>query len=912
MAYIKNPTEAQKQDWKMQIKQQEEEMQRMIKNLAQSYQEKPETIAEFLSFGSSFYKYSIRNNMLIYGQNPHSTYVQSFKAWKDLGYPPKKGERGMKVYVPVQATILKVGDKLVPLEQATKEQKLQYQAGELESTSQTRFKLGTVFDIAQTVFPKEKYPQLFHMGYPSELHKDVIKGLIDFGEQSLNYTIKTKDMKSISLRGKHIGQLQEIHLNEQLNDTQRLSTLAHELGHAVLHQIPSDIGTAQKELEADALGIMIEGYFGIKPTDSRKRHLADNFREYEKAYKKDPNMDSFGEILKNVFTVFKKHEPDIAQAVENHIPLTKWKKNLEPVQKPKQKQLTGKKIYEEIKRQVTIEDYALRHGFTVYRIGKYYSLKEADSVMIDREKNCFWRNSAISPITHKGLDANVSGSVIDFAAHFVHNGSLHEALKELQGMIDTTVYTRPAAQTSFEKKTVEKGNLQDNLPPKAKNMHRVYAYLTKSRYIDQDVVQDFVNQKMLYQDEKGNCVFVAYGEDQKPNFAALRGTLTDKKFIGDVSGSDYKKGYYIDNGKEKLIVSESVIDAMSIMTILKGQGVDYKEYDYLVSAGTGKWEVVLDHLAETPKKEVLLSMDHDLAGVKTMGILEEEILNQFQDTVVSFHVPGIEHKDWNGELAYAAKQFKAMDTVPYLENSPLPEIKYCAVQSTEQIEERGFRIRNGKHQYRLVEIRDGAIQPMEINRNIIYNDPRELKKLVPPMYLQISYKELEKLEALEKNIVPHTIDEELKEKSATSEQMKSEGTSQMNVDAQPSSTNIEIKEIYTTGGIYTTRAIVNGEEKEVAIQKRGHQFYIETGYAFDDTLEEHILNDQQVRQVQEHLPQGYLENRADGIMVMDIGTQGLTNDELAKIEFLKQLQAQTLKKSASIAKQPAVSIEIEL
>ena len=44
-------------------------------------------------------------------------------------------------------------------------------------------------------------------------------------------------------------------------------------------------------------------------------------------------------------------------------------------------------------------------------------------------------------------------------------------------------------------------------------MRKVFAYLTKSRFINQEIVQDFVTQHMLYQDLKGNCVFVSYDND---------------------------------------------------------------------------------------------------------------------------------------------------------------------------------------------------------------------------------------------------------------------------------------------------------------------------------------------------------------------------------------------------------------
>ena len=44
--------------------------------------------------------------------------------------------------------------------------------------------------------------------------------------------------------------------------------------------------------------------------------------------------------------------------------------------------------------------------------------------------------------------------------------------------------------------------------------------------------------------------------------------------------------------------------------------------------------------------------------------------------------------------------------------------------------------------------REGQIQPMEINRNVIYTDPAQLKPLVPKMYELIKYDELDEQRAL--------------------------------------------------------------------------------------------------------------------------------------------------------------------
>jgi len=54
----------------------------------------------------------------------------------------------------------------------------------------------------------------------------------------------------------------------------------------------------------------------------------------------------------------------------------------------------------------------------------------------------------------------------------------------------------------------------------------MYAYLMKKRCIDKEVVYALQAQKKIYQDSRRNCVFVAYDNDGKAQYASMRGTLT--------------------------------------------------------------------------------------------------------------------------------------------------------------------------------------------------------------------------------------------------------------------------------------------------------------------------------------------------------------------------------------------------
>ena len=80
-----------------------------------------------------------------------------------------------------------------------------------------------------------------------------------------------------------------------------------------------------------------------------------------------------------------------------------------------QKEREGnKKIESRIKEEIPIADIAREMGFSVVKKGRYLSLKEHDSVIIDTERNCFWRNSR----SGRGSSIGRGGSVIDFVVEF--------------------------------------------------------------------------------------------------------------------------------------------------------------------------------------------------------------------------------------------------------------------------------------------------------------------------------------------------------------------------------------------------------------------------------------------------------------------------------------------------------------
>lgn len=300
------------------------DMNKKIQDLAASFKEKPENVSEFLQFGSKFYQYSVKNNMLIYSQNPNTTYVQSYKAWKDNGYSVKKGQKHLDVLVPVKVTYLKDEKGYVKLSEAPKELREAYKRGEVESQSKISYKLGAVFDISQTTCPAEEYPKFFSMGYPSELHGKLCVAIEKYAEEK-GIEVEYKDVQSISLRGTYNRIENRIRISDKLEDTERLSTLTHELGHALIHSRASDKSTAQVELEADALSIMLQSDMGIEITETRRRHLALQMNTYraeieEEAEKENIEMElSVQDVLAPVYKVYRECKEGLEQYIENEL-----------------------------------------------------------------------------------------------------------------------------------------------------------------------------------------------------------------------------------------------------------------------------------------------------------------------------------------------------------------------------------------------------------------------------------------------------------------------------------------------------------------------------------------------------------------------------------------------------------------
>lgn len=301
---------------------------------------------------------------------------------------------------------------------------------------------------------------------------------------------------------------------------------------------------------------------------------------------------------------------------------------------------------EKIKQLVRIEDYARYLGFHVKKIGRYYTLEEHDSVIINPATNRFFRNSS--------MEEYAKGSVINFAMYFGQK-EYKEAVADLKDFIGCenlkgVPLARPAVVSSD---TREKMLL---LPPHGGSRKHAYAYLSKTRHIDTFIIDYFFASNRLYEDDKKNCVFVSYDEKSgKPDFACRRGTMSDISFKGDVSGSSYKYCFRIPSREgNKLYVCEAVIDLMSLMCCLSHQKGkrEMAAYHFQALSSTQKYMAIFHYLELHPEiEEVYLALDNDQAGRDAVAkIIETGKEKNYKQRFIPYF-PFSEGMDWNDVLA---------------------------------------------------------------------------------------------------------------------------------------------------------------------------------------------------------------------------------------------------------------------
>ena len=194
-----------------------------------------------------------------------------------------------------------------------------------------------------------------------------------------------------------------------------------------------------------------------------------------------------------------------------------------------------------------------------------------------------------------------------------------------------------------------------SLPPRHADNRRVFSYL-RGRGIDPEIINHCIKHGLLYESaQHHNCVFVGFAGD-RPAYAMQRGTLQDKRFVGEVAGSDKRYSFAVPmtpGDSPTLCVFESAIDALSYLTLLKQQGRDWRKANTLSLGGVGKEDRQLPpalsrYLKAAPHiTRIVLCLDNDAPG-RMSAVLLRELLRGYE----VIDRPPVRGKDYNDLLRY--------------------------------------------------------------------------------------------------------------------------------------------------------------------------------------------------------------------------------------------------------------------
>lgn len=196
-----------------------------------------ESFRRWLDVSSRFHKYSLGNQLLIAMQRPDATYVAGFNAWLKLGRHVRKGEKGVRIMVPLA-------------------RKVTNDDGE-EERRVTGFGTGHVFDVSQT--DGEPLPTLDVPTLEGDAGGELWQALSRFAAtEGLSVKVVPPATLPPDTMGYYVPATKDIVVGAY-SQRQRTKTLAHELGHHVARVDDR----AENECIAEGIAYVVCAHFGI-------------------------------------------------------------------------------------------------------------------------------------------------------------------------------------------------------------------------------------------------------------------------------------------------------------------------------------------------------------------------------------------------------------------------------------------------------------------------------------------------------------------------------------------------------------------------------------------------------------------------------------------------------------------------
>ena len=334
---------------------------------------------------------------------------------------------------------------------------------------------------------------------------------------------------------------------------------------------------------------------------------------------------------------------------------------------------------------VDLEQFLRMRGEKLERVGIEHKLIYCDSS---------GKHDSITIRGSKWFDHKnqTGGGAIKFMQEF-YGMDFQTAVQELLGRSISPMSNSPQKADTQEPKPRE-----FKLPEPNSDMHRVYAYLIKQRFIAPEVITHFAKQHTLYEDkEHHNAVFVGIDENGVPRQASKRSTNSyGNSFRITCQGSDTRYSFAHFGESIRLYVFEAPIDMMSFLTLYPK---DWQKHSCIAMNGVYENAVLAALKNHSNLSEVILCVDNDEGGIEAVDRLKE-ILAENGYTDVKRLAP--KFKDWN-EVLKAKNGVKALPAVPHKRKEEylhqIDSLKYLRCRPDKLTSQIYATFKNGQYRY---------------------------------------------------------------------------------------------------------------------------------------------------------------------------------------------------------------------
>jgi DNA primase len=236
---------------------------------------------DWLRTAARFHHYSFRNTVAIWLQRPDATQVAGYRTWQSLGRQVRKGEHGIQILAPVtrrkdeQDAEGNQPDPSAARSGDGREGGKREEPGSGPGPRQlVGVRIAHVFDYSQT--EGDPLPQLDDVR-PTLLTGQAPEHLWDglalqVAEAGYRLSVETPPGAT---NGLTMWAERQVLVRPELEDAQQVKTLAHELGHVMLHE-PADIldravdlsaltCRGQREVEAESVAFLVTSAHGMDP-----------------------------------------------------------------------------------------------------------------------------------------------------------------------------------------------------------------------------------------------------------------------------------------------------------------------------------------------------------------------------------------------------------------------------------------------------------------------------------------------------------------------------------------------------------------------------------------------------------------------------------------------------------------------